>query len=190
MKHYLLLCNSYNYPSQVTGHITMCHPELTPKYNVLEEENERIKDILKCYMSELKPDGTYGLVVTKNWKRKATSSGGSNSTSPPAAKKIDIGDENDLLVVQKVTTEKRRNVAPVVRNVALKSTAKPSADFGFSSYGVKPDYGDLKKITTTIKINNADVTRTVEQFSHIFNLYPNVLVEDCMKVKRTRGSDM
>lgn len=169
----------------------MCHPDLTGDYRVLEEENEHTKDIVKRYMSELRPDGTYGDVVNKPCKKKASpTSAASSSTSPPATKEIDFGDENGLLVVKKVTAAKRRRTepppAPVVRNVAVKSTAKPGMDYGFSFYGMKPDYGDdLKKITTTFKINNADVTRTVEQFSHIFNLYPRVLVEDCMKVNQS-----
>lgn len=138
-------------------------------------------------MLELYPDGTYGKVVTKTWKHKPSSTTTtSEATSSSPAKKMKYGDENDLLVVQKVTKQKVRT--PTIKNVARKSTSKPGSDYGFSFYGTKPDYGDLKKITTTMTINNIDVTRTVDQFSYIFNLYPNVVLEDCMKVKKTDTS--
>lgn len=174
----------YNYPSQVTAHINVWHEELPVNYNVLEEENQHIKDILKKYMAELQEDGTYGEVVTKDWKRKTTpTKATATSTETSAATSLEFADENDLLVVQKVvpTTEKKRSTVNTVKHVARKSTAKPGIDYGWSFYGTKPDYSDLKKVTTTFQINNADVTRTVEQFSHIFNLFPKVLVEDCMK---------
>lgn len=150
--------------------------------NVIDGEHQRIKEI-PTYLSELRPDGTYGEVVSRTWKRRAPPL--PTSSTAPAPKKMQFGDNNDLLVVQKVLTQRKRGaVTPTLKNVACKSTTKQSVDYGFSFYGVKPDYGDLTKITTTFTINSADVTRSVEQFSHIFNLYPNVVLEDCMKNNR------
>lgn len=145
-------------------------------------------------MQELHSDGTYGEVVTKTWKKRKPTT---------TVKEMQFADDNQLLVVQKTERVDGTPASPppatptppplppagmVLKNVAKKSTAKPGSDYGFSFYGTKPDYGDLKKITTTFKINNADVTRTVEQFSHIFNLLPNVVVEDCMK--KPKKTDM
>lgn len=151
------------------------------KYNVVDSDHQRIKDISK-YLGELRPDGTYGDVVSRTWNKRKPKipPPPPSAMAPPASSsnKVEFGDDNELLVVQKV---KRVGV----KNYACKSTTKQSLDYGFSYYGVKPNYGDLTKITTTITINNSDVTRTVEQFSHIFNLYPNVVVEDCMKNCKT-----
>lgn len=173
----------------MTTHYNSHHKGMQVIYNVVDGDHQRIKNI-STYLGELKPDGSYGDVVSRTWNKRKAKVPVATAPTPPSPslvgvspKKLEFGDDNELLVVQKV---KRVGV----KNVACKSTTKQSVNCGFSFYGVKPDYGDLTKITTTITINNAAVTRTVEQFSHIFNLYPNVVVEDCMKRNNGKIGDI
>lgn len=92
-------------------------------------------------------------------------------------------DKNNLLMVQKTVYTARKRPAPAPKQTARKSTTKQSLDEGFSYYKTKPNYGDLQKTWTTLTVNQMTMTMSIEQLSHIFDLYPEVKVVDCMKNK-------
>lgn len=151
----------FNYLWVLNSHHAKVHQGLLFVPKVLEEEKEKCAKI-NNYLLELQDDGTYKKLGKKR----------------PVTKKTE--DFDDLLVVQKTQRiyTARKHTGTIVKNTARKSTAKPQF---FSYYGTKPNPEDLKSITTTMKVNETDVTMNVEQLSRLFNIFPQVAVVDCMK---------
>lgn len=127
---------------------------LHPKERCVYEvlEDERAK-AEQAQVLELQPDSTYGPLIKKS----------------------------RLNFVKREDSQKSYTARKRTSPVAKKSTTKQSQPEGFSYYKCKPDELDLKKISTTLSINNTQMSMNLEQLSHIFQIFPEVRVEDCMK---------
>ncbi|GLV36934.1 small ovary [Carabus blaptoides fortunei] len=191
--HYCSLTGSY--PSIIKTHHVKEHRSLEFKYDS-NPDAKKMNEELRENLLILGEGGTYH--VKNALKRQ------SSDLELPASKIIAVTSFVDLPqpststavpvkrynVAKKSTSLPPKPAAPPPQRVAKKSTTpravKPQTVEGYSFYRSKPcDIDEYKNVMSEINIMGKSMPINVVAMSHVLNLFPKVIVEDCNKTHRS-----